>query len=174
MKRLVKKAKSGDKEALMQLVLGAKDEYYRLAYTYVENEHDAMDALENMIVILYEKIDQLQKPESFYSWSKTILVNECRALLRKRKKIVFLEQDQTEQLVDESLIETDQYSFDELLTSLSPVQKEAVQMKYYLDYDFETIAKLTNVPVSTAKSRVFHALKKLRITLGGDDFEETR
>jgi len=174
MKRLVKKARSGDKEALMQLVLDAKDEYYRLAYTYVENEHDAMDALENMIVILYEKIGQLQKPESFYSWSKTILVNECRALLRKRKKIVFLEQDQTEQLVDESLFATDQYSFDELLTSLSPVQKEAVQMKYFLDYDFETIAKLTNVPVSTAKSRVFQALKKLRITLGGDNYEETR
>ena len=95
-------------------------------------------------------------------------------MLRKRKKIVFLEQNQTEQLVDESLHATDQYSFDELLTSLSPVQKEAVQMKYFLDYDYETIAKLTNVPVSTAKSRVFHALKKLRITLGGDDFEETR
>ncbi len=170
----MKKARRGDKEALMQLVLDAKDEYYRLAYTYVENEHDAMDALENMIVILYEKIDQLQKPESFYSWSKTILVNECRALLRKRKKIVFLEQDQTEQIVDESILATDQYSFDELLTSLSPVQKEAVQMKYFLDYDFETIAKLTNVPVSTAKSRVFYALKKLRITLGGDDFEGTR
>ena len=174
MKRLVKKARNGDKEALMQLVLDAKDEYYRLAYTYLENEHDAMDALENMIVILYEKIDQLQKPESFYSWSKTILVNECRALLRKRKKIIFLEQNQTEQLVDESLIATDQYSFDELLTSLSPVQKEAVQMKYFLDYDFETIAELTNVPVSTAKSRVFQALKKLRITLGGDNYEETR
>ena len=174
MKRLAKKARNGDKEALMQLVLDAKDEYYRLAYTYLENEHDAMDALENMIVILYEKIDQLQKPESFYSWSKTILVNECRALLRKRKKIIFLEQNQTEQLVDESLIATYQYSFDELLTSLSPVQKEAVQMKYFLDYDFETIAELTNVPVSTAKSRVFQALKKLRITLGGDNYEETR
>ena len=170
----MKKARNGDKEALMQLVLDAKDEYYRLAYTYLENEHDAMDALENMIVILYEKIDQLQKPESFYSWSKTILVNECRALLRKRKKIIFLEQNQTEQLVDESLIATYQYSFDELLTSLSPVQKEAVQMKYFLDYDFETIAELTNVPVSTAKSRVFQALKKLRITLGGDNYEETR
>lgn len=170
----MKKARNGDKEALMQLVLDAKDEYYRLAYTYLENEHDAMDALENMIVILYEKIDQLQKLESFYSWSKTILVNECRALLRKRKKIIFLEHNQTEQLVDESLIATDQYSFDELLTSLSPVQKEAVQMKYFLDYDFETIAELTNVPVSTAKSRVFQALKKLRITLGGDNYEETR
>jgi len=172
MKRLVKKARSGDKEALMQLVLDAKDEYYRLAYTYVENEHDAMDALENMIVILYEKIGQLQKPESFYSWSKTILVNECRALLRKRSKIIFLDEEHAATIVDERATDVSaELSFQALLTSLSPVQKEAIQMKYYLDYDYETIAELTNVPVSTAKSRVFHALKILRKTLGGN-FDE--
>ena len=169
MKRLIKKAKHGDKEALMQLVLLAKDEYYRLAYTYAENEHDAMDALENMIVILYEKIDQLKKPESFYSWSKTILVNECRTILRKRNKVVFLDEGEANQLADETImVATDHFTFNELLTSLSPVQKEAVQMKYLLDYDYETIATLTNVPISTAKSRVFHALKILRKTLGGD------
>ena len=77
----------------MQLVMEAKDEYYRLAFTYMENEHDAMDALENMIVILYEKNEQLQKPESLYSWSKMILVNECRALLRKPIKIIFLDEE---------------------------------------------------------------------------------
>lgn len=165
----MKKAKRGDKEALMQLVLSAKDDYYRLAYTYVENEHDAMDALENMIVILYEKMDQLQKPESFYSWSKTILVNECRAILRKRNKVIFLDEQQAAGIIDETTSAlTDSLTFDELLTSLSPVQKEAVQMKYLLDYDYETIATLTNVPVSTAKSRVFHALKNLRKTLGGE------
>lgn len=175
MKRLVKKAKQGDKEALMQLVLAAKDDYYRLAYTYVENEHDAMDALENMIVILYEKMDQLHKPESFYSWSKTILVNECRAILRKRKKVVFLDEQQAAQIVDEKTVEaTDELTFNELLTSLSPVQKEAVQMRYLLDYDYETIATLTKVPVSTAKSRVFHALKNLRKTLGGEKDEGAR
>lgn len=169
MKRLVKKAQKGDKDALMQLVLEAKDDYYRLAYSYVENEHDAMDALENMIVILYEKIDQLQKPESFYSWSKTILVNECRALLRKRNKVVFLDEQEAAKIVDEySIRSSAELSFHELLTSLSPVQKEAVQMKYLLDYDYETIARLTNVPISTAKSRVFHALKHLRKTLGGE------
>jgi len=174
-KRLVKKAKQGDKEALMKLVLAAKDDYYRLAYTYVENEHDALDALEKMIDMLYEKMDQIQKPESFYSWSKTILVNECRAILRKRKKVVFLDEQQAVQIVDEKTVEaTDELTFNELLTSLSPVQKEAVQMRYLLDYDYETIATLTNVPVSTAKSRVFHALKNLRKMLGGEKGEGAR
>lgn len=175
MKRLVKRARLGDKEALMQLVLAAKDDYYRLAYTYVKNEHDAMDAIENMIVILYEKIEMLQKPESFYSWSKTILVNECRSLLRKRNKVVFLDEKESASIIDNTtMLATEELTFNELLISLSPVQREAVQMKYLLDYDYETIAELTNVPVSTAKSRVFHALKILRKTLGGKTDEGAR
>ncbi|MEM5598869.1 sigma factor [Niallia circulans] len=63
---------------MLQLVMQQKDDYYRLAYSYMGNSHDAMDAMEEMIIILYEKIAQLEKIESFYSWSKTILVNICK------------------------------------------------------------------------------------------------
>ena len=59
--RLVKQAQKGNKEALLQLIIAEQDAYYRLAYSYMRNEHDAMDALEDMIVTLYEKLDQLQK-----------------------------------------------------------------------------------------------------------------
>ncbi|MBJ8194074.1 RNA polymerase sigma factor, partial [Bacillus cereus] len=61
--------------------------------TYMGNEHDAMDAMEDMIVTLYEKIDQLQKGEAFYSWSKTILVNRCKTLLRKNGRFLPLEDE---------------------------------------------------------------------------------
>lgn len=171
MKRLVKKAKNGDKDALLQLVLKRKDELYRLAYSYVENEYDAMDAMENMIVILYGKIDQLQKPESFYSWCKTILVNECRAILRKKKNVVYLE-DSLSQVSDEQHIPIDtNLHFNELINMLSPVQQEAIKLRYVFDYDFETIAQMTNVPVSTAKSRVTQAIKFLRNKIGGKEHE---
>ena len=85
---LVKKARAGDKEALLALIMLPKQDYYRLAYTYMNNDEDAMDAMEDMIVIIYENIDRIKKPEAFYSWSKTILVNCCRKLLRKKKKIL--------------------------------------------------------------------------------------
>jgi len=88
---LVIKAKKGDKEALLQLVLARQTEYYRLAYVYTQNREDALDAMENMIVILYENVHRLKNSQSFYGWSNTILVNCCRALLRKRKRVIPLE-----------------------------------------------------------------------------------
>lgn len=171
MKRLVKKAKNGDKDALLQLVLERKDELYRLAYCYVENKHDAMDAMENMIVILYGKIDQLQKPESFYAWCKTILVNECRSILRKKKNVVYLEDSLTNLSNEQHETIDTNLHFDELINMLSPVQQEAIKLRYVFDYDFETIAQLTNVPVSTAKSRVTQAIKFLRNRIGGEKHE---
>lgn len=84
----VKKAKKGDKEALLQLILAEKEAYYRLAFSYMRNEADAMDVLEEMIVRLYERIGQLKKEESFYTWSKTILVNQCKRSLKRNNKVI--------------------------------------------------------------------------------------
>ncbi len=170
--RLVKKAKRGNKDALVQLIMAQQHDYYRLAYTYVNNEADALDALENMIVLLYEKIEQLKRPESFYTWSKTILVNECRTILKKRNKVVFLEDYEGEEIHYSQDLTDIRIDLEGSLASLSAVQREAIQLKYFLDYDYETIAIMTNVPVGTAKSRVFMALKKLKKDyLRGDEGE---
>lgn len=40
--QLVQKAKKRNKKALLQLVMQQKDDYYRLAYSYMGNSHDAM------------------------------------------------------------------------------------------------------------------------------------
>ncbi|RSD28433.1 RNA polymerase sigma factor [Mesobacillus subterraneus] len=167
--RLVKKAKRGSKDALMELILAKKDEMYRLAYAYMGNQHDAMDALEEMIVRLYENIGQLKKEESFYSWSKTILVNICKTTLRKQKKQVLV--DEWHSSHEEERIHQDagqHLEVQEMLSILNETQKEAIQLKYILDLDYQTIAKMTNVPLGTVKSRVFQGLKKLKDHFGGE------
>lgn len=177
--KLVKKAKKGSKEALLQLIMAEKDAYYRLAFTYMGNSHDAMDAMEEMIVTLYEKIDQLKKEEAFYSWSKTILVNHCKSLLRKQKKLVFLDDlDSTNERDIEHAVDTDphissdqQMDIQQLLFHLNEHQKEAIQLKYFHDLDYQTIAAITNVSIGTVKSRIFQGLKKLREHYRGDGNE---
>ncbi|MCH1624146.1 sigma-70 family RNA polymerase sigma factor [Fredinandcohnia quinoae] len=172
--RLVKKAKRGNKEALLQLIMAEKDDYYRLALTYLGNEHDAMDAMEEMIVILYEKINQLKKEEAFYSWSKTILVNCSKTLLRKQKRLMLV--DEWESTTEfGQVLSSDPYlnsahilDLQMLFVHLNDNQKEAIQLKYFHDLDYETIASITNVSVGTVKSRVFQGLKKLREYYGGD------
>lgn len=171
--QLVKKAKKGSKEALLQLIMAEKDAYYKLALTYMGNTHDAMDAMEEMIVRLYEKIDQLKKEEAFYSWSKTILANSCKDLLRKRKKLVLIDDwhtvHESHTSTSDPYISSDQQmDIEALLLHLNDHQKEAIQLKYLHDLDYKTIADMTTVSIGTVKSRIFQGLKKLRDHYRGD------
>ncbi|MCR8644222.1 RNA polymerase sigma factor [Paenibacillus sp. N1-5-1-14] len=176
--RQVKKAKKGDKEALLQLIMAEKDAYYRLAYSYMKNEADAMDALEDMIVKLYEKIEQLKKVESFYSWSKTILVNQCIQMLKKNNKVITLGDglhEASEQVgqtgtADYRQVE-DQMDLEDLMIHLNDEQREAIILKYYRDLDYGTIADMTNTSIGTVKSRIFNGIKKMRQIHGRNDNE---
>jgi RNA polymerase sigma-70 factor (ECF subfamily) len=177
--RLVKQAKKGNKEALLQLILDDQDAYYRLAFTYMGNKHDALDAMEDMIVMLYEKIDQLQKGEAFYGWSKTILVNRCKTLLRKKERYLPLEEES--EVVVEALTEDNPYRTTEsemdmqvLLSHLNAQQREAIELRYVHDLPYQTIADITGAPLGTIKSRISQGIQKLKVTIGGDRYDNDR
>ncbi|GAA0309155.1 RNA polymerase sigma-70 factor (ECF subfamily) [Gracilibacillus halotolerans] len=141
----VKKAKKGDKEALLQLILAKQDDYYRIAMSYMKNKEDALDVLEDMIVRLYENIHTLKNIDSFQGWSKKILINCCHVAYGKRKKTVYVEQEYLEAFADSeqevSYEHLDaQIDIDRLLASISSPQAEAIRLKYIHDLDLETIA----------------------------------
>ncbi|MGP1908864.1 sigma-70 family RNA polymerase sigma factor [Metabacillus sp. JX24] len=168
--RLIKKAKRGDKEALLDLIMAEKNAYYRLALTYMNNPHDALDAMDEMIVRVYEKLDQLKKPESFYSWSKTILVNCCKSLLREKTRTLPLNEwtSNSEKSVNPIIQSEHQMEIQDLLARLSEEQREALSLKYLHDLELQTISEMTNTPLGTVKSRIFQGLKKLRTLTGGE------
>ena len=61
--KLICLAIEGDKEALIRLIMDKKDEYYRLAYVFLNNKEDTMDALQDMIIILFKNIKKLRNKE---------------------------------------------------------------------------------------------------------------
>lgn len=165
---LVKKAKKGDREALLQLVMAQKSDYYRLAYVYMKNKEDSLDAMQDMIVILYENIHKLKKHEAFYGWSKTILVNCCKNILGKNKRIISLE------YVEEDIDEVygnleDKMVLEKYLSRLSPIHEEVIRLRYFLDLDYETIGKILGIPLGTVKSRINIGMKHLKESMGGED-----
>jgi len=169
---LVKEAKQGNKDALVRLIMDQKQDYYRLAYVYTKNQDDALDALEDMIVILYEKIPMLRKEELFYTWSRTILVNCCRDILRKKKKIIpfnqlpeTVDQGEFHQKEEEIILES-------ALSKLNKKHQEVIKLRFYLDLDYQTIGAILKIPLGTVKSRISLGLKKLKVILGGEEFGE--
>jgi len=166
--QMVGKAKKGDKEALIQLVMARKDEYYRLAYSYTCSKEDSLDAMQDMIVILFNNINKLRDADAFYSWSRTILVNCCRRIVKKQSRIIPIDDSQEGEYHEDYQGREFKQDIMDSLKKLSLKQREAIILKYFFDMDYETISRITRVPVGTVKSRVFNGLSKLRQLFGGE------
>ena len=173
---LVEKARKGNKEALVSLVMLRKDDYFRLACVYLHDRHDALDALQDMIIVVYENIRKLNNPESFYSWSKTILINCCKKII-KNKKMGLVQQEYDYPAAGYpkvyDITEQKQDIF-QGLQKLNDFQREAIVLRYFLDWDYASIAEATAVPLGTVKSRISTGLTKLREFLEVENDYERR
>lgn len=165
-KELVKRAKKGDRDALIELIMDQGDNYYKLAYVYLKSEADSMDALQDTIVILYNNIKKLRKEEAFYSWSKTILVNECKKRLRERKKLISLEDVKEGAFEEKYNTVEDKMEIEMYLSKLSEKHADVIRLRYLLDLDYEEISNILKVSLGTVKSRLSVGLKKLKEIAG--------
>ncbi|MDO7786588.1 RNA polymerase sigma factor [Desulforamulus aquiferis] len=168
---LVRKAKQGNRDALIELVMLRKQEYYKLAYVFLGNKEDALDAMEDMIVILYENISRLKKDEAFSTWSKTILVNCCKKILKNNRKTVSIET--IEEIVAEDGIEhkDNQILLEKYLSQLSDKHQEVIRLRYFLDLEYQVIADILKIPLGTVKSRIAYGIERLKECFGGETSE---
>ena len=136
---------------------------YRLAYSYTKNEQDALDVLQDSIQKGWRSLDKLTNREQMKSWFYTILVRTAIDLLSKQKRIELFGDDTILQLSEQ-----DTYRNFDLLKALYqlPIQlREVVVLRYFEDLKIEEIANILGIPLSTAKSRLYKALKLLKIEL---------
>lgn len=164
---LVNKAKSGDKEALIQLILADKDNYYRLAYSFLRNEHDSMDVVSEMTLIVFEKIKELKDNKKFYSWSKTILVNLCKKEYKRKNKVISIEDVSEISLEYVEPIE-DKLDLDIYIDKLSLKHQQIIKLRYFLDMEYSTISEVLKIPVGTVKSRLSKGMESLRRLVEGE------
>ena len=59
---------------------------YALAMSYMKQEDDALDCMQQSILKAYEHLDTLRDPEKFKPWLYGILINCCKDELRRRKR----------------------------------------------------------------------------------------
>ena len=136
-----------------QVLIEKYDRLYRLAYSYVYNEDDALDIVQESACKAICQCNSLKDPSKLYSWICRIVVNTTMDLLRSRKK-------------EDVYQETD---LKNALESLEPQNRTIVVLRYCEDMKLEDIALAVNENLSTVKTRLYRSLKKLRINLEAPD-----
>lgn len=155
-------------EAFETYVLNHKDSHYRFVYNYVKNEQDALDVIQDSIVKAMTKLDQLKNVDAMKSWFYQILARTAIDVLRKNQKVVYADFDAIESQLP---LQHDVYEDFDLKAALEklPVEyKTIVHLRFYEMFKIEEIAEILNLNLNTVKTRLYSALKKLRLELGED------
>lgn len=158
----VRKAIRGDKQAFLDLIEPQKEKLYKIAYTYVKNEQDALDIIQETICKAYVSLDNLKKPKYFNTWLVKILINISITTLNRNKKIIYLEEKEVE--CDNSSIAKCDDRLD-LLTELGKLDskyRDVIVLKYYEDFTIKEIAEILNIPIGTARTNLYRGLEVLR------------
>jgi RNA polymerase sigma-70 factor (ECF subfamily) len=156
----IRLAKKGDKPAFERLIDEHKYILYRIARARLHCEEDLEDAFQETIIKAYKGIINLRKEEYFKTWIIRIMINECNASLRKRKDILYINDNIAENMQIEQP-EGNLEIFD-LISSLEEDLKIVTLLYFYEDMSQKDIAKLLSVPHGTVRSRISRAKEKLR------------
>ncbi|MER2236607.1 MAG: sigma factor, partial [Psychrobacillus sp.] len=93
MEHLVRKAITGDDDAFLQLMQIHRDVLYKTAFIYLKNEHDVLEALQEVTFRAYTKRHQVKEPSFFQTWLVRILLNYCMDTLKKQGNLFSLNED---------------------------------------------------------------------------------
>ena len=153
--------------------------FYRRAYRYLGNSHDAEDAVQDALLSAYKHLDQFKGSAKMTTWLTSIVTNSALTQLRRRPRHSYtsldepLSQDQnssvSDRLVDERPSPEDECAISELhehlmqiVGDLSPSLRKAIQLRDFDGLSTSEAAEILGVPEGTIKSWVSRARLRLK------------
>lgn len=163
---LIQKAQQGDSIAWRKLYENYKRLWYSICLRYHHNVEDASDALQNALMRMFSNVKQFDATRgSFKSWSNQIVVNENLMLLRQRKEMTPLGENDFDKGIEEENDYWTPVSAEELTKMIRQLPKacRTVFNMYVMDgFDHVEISQVLNISVGTSKSQLSKARKILK------------
>ncbi|WP_339251038.1 sigma-70 family RNA polymerase sigma factor [Sporosarcina sp. FSL W8-0480] len=156
---LEKKAIKGDEKAFLELMHSYEEALYRTAISYLKNEEDALEAIQEVTYRAYRSVKAVKEPAYFKTWLIRIMMNYCQDVIKKRKREVL-----KEDIINTHGV-TEDFTFleiEEALLHLSDYERELLHLRYFEDVKVKDIAIKSNTPIGTIKTRIHKALRSLR------------
>ena len=135
---------------------------YRICYTYMKNQYDAEDCLEDVFVKVYSGNIEFNDENHEKAWLTVASINTCKDHLKQfwRRKVV------ADELIENRGVSSsrDNHLLQEVM-ALEEKYKDVIYLHYYLGYKSEEIASMLKRSASTVRNQLAEGRKLLRIRL---------
>jgi RNA polymerase sigma-70 factor (ECF subfamily) len=168
---LLLRAARGDAEAFDALIRPRLDRLYRMALAITREETDARDAVQEACISAWRELPRLRDRDRFDSWLSQILVNACRALLRRQKRVRIREiaVDRDSHNAEDAAFSTGGHgekvaevdAIRRAFERLDPTVRALLAMHYMEERPLAEIARTLGSPIGTIKWRLSKARRAL-------------
>ena len=171
---LVAAAQAGDRAALDALLRRHHDRIHALCRRVTANPTDALDATQEALIAIVRGLPSFDGRSAFTTWSYRVATNACLDELRRRRRHVTTELDDTEPAsVDAgapSLADAvaDRLDVDAALQAVPPEFRAAVVLRDVCGLDYAEIAEVLAIPPGTVRSRIARGRAVIARRLGGN------
>lgn len=169
---IVGKVLTGDKDAYEVIVRRYNSRLYKIARTYIKDEDDIEDVLQETYVKAYLNLKQFKGNSKLSTWLTRILINESLACLNKQsKKVSFVdeqllnnmeqEQNMEQKIIQKNVKEILEKSIDNLPPKLSSV----FVMREIEGMNVKDTSELLEISEENVKVRLHRAKTALKETI---------
>ena len=146
-----------------------KERFYYLAYSYTKNEQDALDVVQDSIQKALLSLSTLRDEQQLKSWFYKIVVCTSIDFLRKHNREQVVDDEKLANITPQKLDTYNNVDLTNALNNLSRTYREVIILRYFEDLKIEDVAHILEININTAKSRLYKALKLLRIQLEDEE-----
>lgn len=159
---LAVKARQGDEEAFLERMDADKHKLYGIAYSYMLNQQDALDAVQETVSKVWAKRKSLKQPEYFTTWVIRILIRVCMDEQKKKRREVPTDAGYDAVLAPHSVDSDHKLDMEKRIRKLQPKYRMVIVLKYYRDLTIPDIAELMDKPEGTIRTWLHKGLKLMR------------
>jgi RNA polymerase sigma-70 factor, ECF subfamily len=175
---LLAQAQAGDPEAFCALCRCYEARLLRQAMCLCGDAALSEDLAQDTLVAAWKSLRRYNGRCQFFTWLCAILFHRYRNSIRAKRPFPFSilgssDRDQTEHFLeniadaemkpDEHFEQAERnHLLKQSVRKLSDKHREVIYLRFYVDNSLESIAAALDCSLGTVKSRLFHALEKLR------------
>lgn len=167
--KLLSSNKKIKEKKVKDYIVNNQESFYKVAYSYVKNQDDALDIVHDSICKALSKLDSLKDEEAIKPWFYKILINSSIDYIRKNSKYVTL----GEELLFEECNSNDTYTDIDLQRALEKLPEEyrvIIVLRYFEDMKIDEIANVLSQNTNTIKTKLYTGLRRLKIKIKTEDY----
>lgn len=175
---LLEQALAGDPGAFGEVCRVYETRLYRQSLALCGNEALAEELAQDTLVEAWKCLRRYNGRCQFFTWLCAILLNRHRNTLRKKRPVAWsalgsrdgeefenkIENARSDEAQPDGAAELKEQAalVRRCIGALPAKQQQVIHLRFYVDESLEGIAEALGCSVGTVKSRLFHAMEKLR------------